>query len=518
MIKNIYKGIFWFLTICFTVQFIFILFQNPYLQNKYLNRGLVFFLMISFILLFIVVYSFFESRKQFFVFKHTIILLSVIFFLFFILQIFFVKRVYVNPTWDFGVVFRNVQAFVCDGKELAATQGDKIYFAKFGNNKGIVLFLSGILKFLQLMGFKINETNILGYCVIINCIFVQIALWLTSLIFVRLRKNYLAVYMSLIMIFSMVFLFYCPIFYTDTISLIIPLLLFHLILSYERHPYLRYILIMIIVTIIGYFLKLTSIFVLLAYIVFLFLKIKGELSFNKIKKISVLIVVGILFCLVLSPINSLMQRKMGITEELLQQYEIPYSHWIMMGMYEYKDFRVGGYFQEAYEYTEQFDTIDEKKKMNLEKMKQFIKERGVKGEISYLLRKGVFTWGDGLFFSLDLLSREQQHTEGIYQFLYDIENGHEKEFVSYYTAGFYYAILAYFIISLWSMLLRKRVTRFDIGRITIMGLYVFLMIWETTPRYLFHYLPFIYFLSTDSIAQIAKKISRRKRGSYGETS
>lgn len=503
--------------ICFTVLFLFILFDNPYLQNKYLNRGMILLLTCSSFVIMFAFYLFFEKNKKIFTLKNTILILSVIYIGFFILQLVFVKLVYVNPTWDFGVVFRNIQGYICDGKELAYTTGDKIYFAKFGNNKGLLFLFAAILKFLKMVGFKIDHSNILHYCIIINCIFVQLAMWLTSLVFVRIRKYYLAVLIAVIMILSMVFMFYCPIFYTDTISLFIPVLLFHIILSYERNYHIRYLFGVLVMSIIGYFLKLTSIFVLLAYIVYFIVNIRRGVSRKKIKGLLQFTATCILLLAVLNPINTLMEKKAGITEDLTVRYEIPFTHWIMMGMYEYKDFRVGGYSKEAYDYTEQFTTIDRKKEKNFEKINLFFKERGLIGEIGFLLRKGVFTWGDGLFFSIDLLSRDQQRPEGIYHVLYDMENGHEEEFIGYYCTGIYYAALAYLIVSMWMMLFRKKINRFDIIRITIMGMFVFLMIWETSSRYLFHYLPFVYIICVDSIAVVARKLKlRREKYNYAK--
>lgn len=511
MITKTYKVLIGFFILCFSIQFLFIVFQNPYLQNKYLNRGILVFVTLGFALLSLIFYKLFEKHKAFYTLPRTLLILSILLVGFFVIQLLFIKHVYVNPSWDFGVVYRNVQAVICDGSELAPTKGDKIYFTRFGNNKGILLLLCSILKGMQNIGFSINETNILSYCLVINCIFVQLALWLAAAIFLREKKNYAAVYLVLVMIFGMILLFYCPIFYTDTFALFIPLLLYHLALSYEKRPSFWYIPAFTATIILGYLLKLTSVFVLLAYFVYLILSIKKETMRKSVRQILPLGIAVLLFLLLLYPVDHFAKGRIGITEEMQDQYEIPYSHWIMMGMYESKDIRVGGYSAEAYEYTQQFSTLSERKKMTLKKAKEILQERGIKGELGYLMRKGVFTWGDGLLFSIDLLSREQQRPEGLYQRLYDVKRGHEQEGIAYYATGFYYAILFYVILSLWFMLFRKEVKQSDIARIVIMGLYVFLMIWETTPRYIFCYLPFLYFITVETLDDLDGMLQLKKR-------
>lgn len=508
-VNRVYRAVMAILVGCFTILFLFVLFSNPYLQNKYINRAIVFGLMLVFSFILFWGYRLLRKHRQYFTTRRTIMILVVLLTLFFVLQLLFVKSAYVLPSWDFGAVYGSVKAVVCEGKSLQDLPQEQLYFTKFPNNAGIFLILSGILKGLQIIGFSINSSNVLWYCLVINCIFIQIALWLAVTIFIRMKRNHDAILLAFLLMGGMVILLYCPIFYTDTLSMFVPLLLFHLILSYERRPLIRYAVGFMAVSLVGYLIKLTSVFVIFAYVVFFVLKVGKEKLRRNIRKWVPFFLSILAFVVLLYPINGKIQKELGITDEMQERYQFPYTHWVMMGMYEQKD-RAGGYFLDAYTYTEQFETKKEKSDRNIEKIGEIVKDRGVKGEITFLLHKGVYTWGDGLFFSVQKLMRGQQNPDGIFRFLWDNEEAHEQEGISYYTTVFWYSVLLFVILSFWMVLFNKRVSRLDILRISIMGLAVFLLIWETRSRYLVAYLPILYIVAVDGMKQVYNRTQKRR--------
>lgn len=509
MIRNrIYQIVIGIVTGCFIIQFFLILFSNPYLENKYLNRAIVCGLLVAFTLLLFAGYRLLTKHRQFFTKKRTILILAVLINLFIVVQLLFVSQTYVIPSWDFGAVYERVSAVVLNGESLSATPANW-YFAKFGNNSALFFMLYGILTGLQKIGCTINESNILGYCIVINCVFIHIAFWLAVMVFVRMKRNTDAIFLATLLIGGMILLFYSPIFYTDTLSMFVPLLLFHIILSYERRPLFRFALAFTVVALIGYFLKLISIFVLLAYVCYLVLKMRKKTMRKNAKKYLFFFLSLLAFVVLIYPVHGKMQKELGITEDLLNRYQYPYTHWVMMGMQESEDC-VGGYFEDAYIYTEQFWTKQEKIDKNIERIGEVLKERGFWGEIAFLGRKGVYTWGDGSFYSLQKLIRYQQNPDGLFRFLWNREEGHERAGISYYMTGLWYSNLLFIILSFCMMLANKKVKRLDILRITIMGLYLFLMFWETRSRYLVAYIPVLYIIAVDGMKTVNTFIERRK--------
>ena len=83
-----------------------------------------------------------------------------------------------------------------------------------------------------------------------------------------------------------------------------------------------------------------------------------------------------------------------MSEEEAYSYQMPYTHWLMMGLTG-----DGGFNLDDVKYTQSFPNIDEKKAANIEVIKQRLSDYGFIGTIKHMTNKSVHnTWGDGTYF------------------------------------------------------------------------------------------------------------------------
>ena len=134
-----------------------------------------------------------------------------------ILQIVFITYLKVDPSWDFGEIFNDSYEAATGVFEL------KEYYYKFyPNNIGILLFFTVIFKVVNL--FTINKDVYLLGGMIVNIIMINGSL---LAMYILIKKGFNlkgATLFSVFCLFSVPLFTYAPIFYTDTITMIFPVL------------------------------------------------------------------------------------------------------------------------------------------------------------------------------------------------------------------------------------------------------------------------------------------------------
>ena len=136
-------------------------------------------------------------------------------------------------------------------------------------------------------------------------------------------------------------------FYTDSLSLIFPVLFYYLYLCLkgenDRKKQIIYLAAMGLSLTIGMMIKFTVVIVLIAVVIDAFLYIPW-------KKALLILVVSLAFYGVIKSIYNHNIYKNYISDEQYQNLKTPYWHWIMMGLQN------NGYYNpEDYEYTRSYD-------------------------------------------------------------------------------------------------------------------------------------------------------------------
>ena len=275
-------------------------------------------------------------------------------------------------------------------------------------------------------------------------------------------------------------------------------------MKYDRKKIFLSILIGIL-AVIGIKIKFTCVIMLIAIIVDVLFRFKFNQNIKTMGIIILTMICSFSFLrLVENHIDFFKATKTGA---------LPYSHWIMMGLYEYpsnvegKDY-IGVYNAKLYNYTYSLGTRENMIKGHIKKIKEKMKSYKVTGYISFLYRKALFTWGDGTFHGSRTISENKIMEKNIVQ---EIICSDGKYFSIYYIKDTGLIIFLYFSIVVSAITaFVKKTNDCNVVYIALFGLIVFLSLWESSARYLVHYVPIIIVASIPGIDALFCKIRKTK--------
>lgn len=163
---------------------------------------------------------------------------------------------------------------------------------------------------------------------------------------------------------------------------------------------------------------------------------------------------------------------------------IPSTHWIMMGLSN-----PGGYDDNDAHFSIGLKNDDksnqEIKEANIQIIKERIQNYGFTGMIDHLKQKINYTWSDGTYYSIRKLIREPLMENNPYA---DYVIGHQNKYFIYFSQISHITLIGLMLIGTFRLLHKKDLFE-SILTITIIGVFLFLLLWETRSRYLVLYLP-----------------------------
>ena len=112
---------------------------------------------------------------------------------------------------------------------------------------------------------------------------------------------------------------------------------------------------------------------------------------------------------------------------------------------------------------------------------------GIIGYSNYLIHKAVNTWTDGYYYSNIKLSRQPNHQDSLLYYLLFI-NPVTITLLNAYSQGVSYAFILVVIIGCFIKLKSKNYD-LDYLRLTLLGLFIFFLLWENRSRYILNYIP-----------------------------
>lgn len=192
---------------------------------------------------------------------------------------------------------------------------------------------------------------------------------------------------------------------------------------------------------------------------------KGLLSAIKAKLAPFAAILAV-FAVVSALIGSLACSVLKISKDELYKYSFPTIHWVMMSA----DGK-GGYNYDDFMYTRSFEGKDEKKRADLERLNEKIHEQGASGMLNHCMLKLTYTWKLGTYM--------------INYYMTDSKLLTSKAFLVICTALHFTLMLSMVSTYLSRLKSNDDVLQGDfILKVTLMGLTVFLMLWEARCRYL----------------------------------
>lgn len=420
---------------------------------------------------------------------------------FFGLQVFIANSFYYDIGWDAKVLVDSGEALATNPSELQVE-----YFNNFPNN----ILLAIIYKYIYYLA---NYLGIISYkflLIVINILCVDIAVIVTLVIANKIFNKASVVITGILLCTLITFSPWLVVAYSDTFSMMFPVILFYLYLKIKESDKIQIKLIlgftMGVVAIVGFQIKPTVIIILIAMVItsFLFhLKSKKEVS----------IMMAIFLCVVTGGVitrnvynNYISNMKInGVILNEDKDKEVPMTHFLMMGLQkryiEDRGYLYGAWNIDDYNITNSMPTQKEKINKNLEVYVDRVKKLGVAGYIKYLSDKGNWMLSDGTFY---------YGGEGNFAVSESYKNGHIREIIQSYFKmdGDNYIKTANFQEAIWIIILFLIVCpivkfKGDINndnifiiRLTITGITLFLLLFEGRSRYFLNHVPFFILLSS----------------------
>ncbi len=427
-----------------------------------------------------------------------------IFIFSFFLSLYISYNIFFETGWDSG------SAIIPAARFLAA--GDKSilladYFSHYPNNSLLILIYSYILKFNGNFGIFNADMQLMSI-VFINVLISSLACLMTYKISKKLFDNRAAFFIYLQTIFLVNFSGWNVICYSDSFSLIFPVLIAYIYICSSFKPLAKYMLICI-TGCFGYMIKPQNIIIVIAIIIISAICSVKKKNIYKIIKISVPCAAASAAVFITM---ALVFAHAGFQND--KNKKIGMTHFYMMGL---NQSTMGGYNSEDAEASFACKNQNERKQFNIKTSKERLKNMGGAGYAKLVFKKTLTNYSDGLF---------AWGMEGQF-FMKTTEN---KNLIAapylknvYYTNGSLfnrYALFEQFIwtgiIALIFLFLLLRLKKREENRyisvliLAVLGLTLFQILFEARARYLYSYVPIYAILACGAVkAVLDGKFKRR---------
>lgn len=522
IVKNIIKIISIIFSIFFTIILLNIIFFNKTIKVGYKTHLMIILPLITYFIIYIL-HKKTNNKELKKINKKTSIILIIIGIAIFIMQIIIAKLTYGNNGWDCGIILYNARALL-QGKPF-----NTVYFSQYPNNIGILLVEKYILIIAKLFN-EITESYAFFVMIIFNIIMVDIAgifTFLTCKKVLGIKKAYF----SLIFILPLIALSpYIIIPYTDTITMVFPIIMLYVYIEIKENASnstKRNLLIFIesMLLVIGTLIKPTVIILMIAIVIIEILNLKKHTTSANIKNGIIVVILIILGCsLPYGGYSYLKDKTVGslITEEEYNKNSIPFTHFLMMGMQEQKEesevkgknnIFYGTYSSDDKNATKSVIGHKEKKKFNMQVVKQRLNNFGFLGYLKFLYNKANWILSDGTFF---------YGCEGKWIYKYYNESDiakHAQQFINI-DSDKYQNITANIMQTAWILVIvglifsknKKDDNNYiNISKFAIIGIVLFIMLFEGRSRYLINYIPIFILVGTYGLDNLNKIIDLYKK-------
>lgn len=351
------------------------------------------------------------------------------------------------------------------------------YFGYFPNNLGAMVFLYLFFSIASVLG--ISDFFAVG--IVVNCLLILATVLTVSLTCRKMRDSVSGVLALVFFLVSVPFYFMGAAFYTDSLSLLFPVLFYYLYLRFKeqekRKKKIQFAVLMAVVLTVGMLIKFTVAIVLVAVV------IDSLLSYNwkdTLLFTSVSVLLGIAAFAIL---NGYMYEN-HLDKEECRQLNTPYLHWVMMGMQG-----TGGYNPEDYDYTRSFSP-EERNKGCLARIRERVEEHGFSGMMKLFSDKAVICFGDGTYALSDFLDDSPENDTNLHQYV--LYEGEKYDDYRHLGTGFLLVLYLFTVAGAAVCAFRRTLspdTAFLSPRLACLGILFFLLLWETSGRYFTNYVP-----------------------------
>lgn len=426
------------------------------------------------------------------------------------LQIYICFNIFFITGWDSG-------SYVIPAARALAEHGDtkayQEYLSMYPNNLFLVNIYYFILKINNIAGIFTGDYQLMSI-VICNCV---ISSFTCRLIYVIGSKKFDDRYAFIGYVIALILIGMSPwmvVCYSDSFALFIPIFIIYMYMN-ERIPYsIRYLMIFV-VGYLGYCIKPQVFIVVIAIIVVESIKKIGQTSMRALKKDVINICIsGIIIAILSSGLHDLYR---GEGFDFDSDKKIGITHYFMMGLNP-KD--LGVWSGEDVKLSISCKNQEERTKKNIEKSRERLTNYGIIGYLKLLSKKiltnyndGTFAWGvEGNFYAIvpeDINTSVSGKLKKIYY------NG------ALYSCFFYLVEQCIWILVIVLSGIRtvyvvitkdyKMDYEYLVIILSIIGLTVFQLLFESRARYLYIYIPVFILVAIYGIRDFSNRIIVKDR-------
>lgn len=422
----------------------------------------------------------------------------------FIVQLYIAYNIYFLSGWDAGVL-RKASTDLVNKQLLDSQYPFYKYFTRYPNN----VFLTYIFTIIKEITIFFGGDNLDFSLVIVSVLLVNISAWfITKSAAIVFKNRYYPILTLFIYVIYIALSPWITIPYSDTYSIAFTTAILYFYLNRDNmNKYLAWFLILIL-SFIGYLIKPTCIIVLIAIMLlelwkFIFLSNK-----QKIKCIKYLLV--LLSCVMLfSTIKNYSYSYLGYKED--KTNEFPATHFLMMGL---NPVTKGVYYEKDVSYTDSFNSKEKKIAANLDVVKKRLKKYGVNGYFKLLSEKlmtnyndGTFAWSvEGDFYS-KILDEPNDANAQLLRDIYYYDGIYYKNYATY-QQSIWITILFFMLIAVKKIAVMINKDSYVIA-LAIIGITLFLLLFEARARYLFLYSPYYILLAVMGVQNFIAFMHRK---------
>jgi len=411
----------------------------------------------------------------------------------------------VDFSWDWGRCLQQAEAFDRQGGV-----GDLLfYFARYPNIQFWFSCLICLARFVRMFMPAMTMEDFYNISIVLSSLFVSGAIYLIhscGKILWGSRRGFQVGVLATLCLPLYVWAMFA---YSDAPSMFLLTLCFYLYLKEKEaekfsHK-LVFCLLLGVASALAYQVKVTVFIVTLAILVATVLQLIREFSKAKLKKVLLkFVVLSLAFTLTYGISQDFARRTSHISQADIDAYKFPLTHWVMMSL------RYGGFNQEDVDFTASFENYEERKEATVEEMEKRLKARSLGENLRFFfIEKQTRTWGNGNYASTDYSSRLERPEKNLIKEFVTAEGKWNKIYLAY--TGIYHIILILGILLSGILAWRKDGDeRMEAGRISLLGLAVFLLVWETNSRYLVAFLPMMIMVAYDGYEKLFWKKKRDK--------
>ena len=411
----------------------------------------------------------FDSRSNWFLVSYFAALL--------LLQLLVARSLWFYPGWDVQAVYETAVAIAGGGVI------DQVYFATYSNNAAISIVLSLPLWIAGQLGKDVPYTVL----VYLSVLLVNLACFVCMLCVRRLTKSRVTWIFALVLCTAWIGLsLIITVPYSDTFAILFPILALYVYLCRKLPPFIQWMLISML-CLLGASIKPTVLIILLAFVlvsgVQQVLYCRGRKQWKRVLIVLAALIIGA------APgylWNRAAIRYMAGDANPQQQHTI--AHFLMMGM---NGDTYGGHDTEDVAYSSSFATNRERTKANLARAWERVSSRGFAENLRFFATKTYKAFCDGTmaqsksFLMMEVPVRDDWWGTLLARIFY-AEGDYNAVFQTVQQI-LWLCILLLLPVAMFGVARRQKITA--ILAVTVLGLGLYLLLFEVWPRYLYLYTP-----------------------------